>query len=143
MHAAVEHAVAELLPAVAAKTFPDWSPAGYAGETQANTGGKFSRGTALPKNRHVPERSCVACGAKMPKAQLVRIVRTGQGPIIVDNNGRESGRGAYLCHIPECWDRAIGKGALERSFKQALSTQDLRPVRDYYESNIAPPAKAL
>ena len=142
VHAVVEPAAAEPLPAVAAKTFPDWSPTEYAGETQAQTGGMFSGGTALPKNRHVPERSCVACGAKMPKSQLVRIVRTGQGPIIVDISGRESGRGAYLCHIPECWDRALGKGALERSFKQALSTQDLGPVLTYYESDIAPPATA-
>ena len=96
----------------------------------------------MPKSRHVPERSCVACGAKMPKAQLIRIVRTAQGSIVVDINGRESGRGAYLCHIPECWDRALGKGALERSFKQALSAQDLGTVQTYYESNIAPPATA-
>ena len=78
----------------------------------------------------------------MPKAQLVRVVRSNQGPIVVDTSGRESGRGAYLCHIPECWGRALGKRALERSFKQDLSNQDLEPVRAYYEANIAPPATA-
>ena len=78
----------------------------------------------------------------MPKAQLVRVVRTSQGPVVVDINGKEAGRGAYLCHIPDCWDRALGKGALERSFKQDLSNQDLDPVRAYYEANIAPPATA-
>ena len=92
----------------------------------------------MPKNRHVPERSCVACGAKMPKAQLIRVVRTSQGPIIVDTTGREAGRGAYLCRIPDCWGRAIGKGALERSFKKDLSSLELEPVRTYYEANIAP-----
>ncbi len=97
----------------------------------------------MPKNRHVPERSCVACGAKMPKAQLIRVVRTGPGPIIVDVAGREPGRGAYLCRIPNCWERAIGKGALERSFKKDLSALDLEPVRTYYEANIAPQATAL
>ncbi len=78
----------------------------------------------------------------MPKAQLVRVVRTTEGPVIVDIKGRESGRGAYLCHIPDCWGRALGKGALERSFKHDLSTRDLEPVRTYYEANIAPPATA-
>ncbi len=96
----------------------------------------------MPKSRHVPERSCVACGAKMPKAKLVRIVRTSQGPIIVDTTGRESGRGAYLCHIPECWGRALEKRALDRSFKQDLSDQDLEPIRTYFEANISPQAAA-
>ncbi len=92
----------------------------------------------MPKSRHIPERSCVACGSKMPKGQLVRIVKAGQGPITVDTTGREPGRGAYLCHTPDCWDRAIGKGALERSFKQSLSAQDLEPVRTHYQENLAP-----
>ena len=96
----------------------------------------------MPKNRHVPERSCVACGAKKPKAQLVRVVRTTDGPVIVDATGREPGRGAYLCHVPDCWGRALGKGALERSFKQNLSGQDLEAVKAYFEATIAPAATA-
>ena len=96
----------------------------------------------MPKIRHVPKRSCVACGAKMPKARLVRVARTSQGPITVDIAGRESGRGAYLCRIPDCWGRAIRKGALDRSFKKDLSAQDLESVRTYYETNIAPQTTA-
>ena len=94
----------------------------------------------MPKNRHVPNRSCVACGVKMPKAQLVRVVRKTQGSIVVDSTGRESGRGAYLCRIPECWGRALGKGALGRSLGQDISSQQLEPVRAYYDENIAPQA---
>jgi len=92
----------------------------------------------LPKNRHIPERSCVACGLKMPKAQFIRVVKTSEGPIIVDTTGRKSGRGAYLCHTPDCWERALGKGALQRSFKQDLSSQDLEAVKTYYQENLAP-----
>ena len=92
----------------------------------------------MPKSRHIPERSCVACGLKMPKAQLIRVVKTREGPIIVDTAGREAGRGAYLCHTPDCWERALGKGALQRGFKQDLSSQDLEAVRTYYEENFAP-----
>jgi len=96
----------------------------------------------LPKNRHVPERSCVACGVKMPKAQLVRVVRNTQGMVAVDTTKRESGRGAYLCRIPECWSKALGKGSLGRSLGMDPSPQDLEPVRAYYEENIASPAAA-
>jgi hypothetical protein len=96
----------------------------------------------LPKSRHVPERSCVACGNKMPKAKLIRVVQASEGSIIVDTTGRESGRGAYLCHLPECWGKALTKGPLQRSFKQDLSTKDLEPVRTYYEENLASQATA-
>ena len=73
----------------------------------------------------------------MPKAKLIRVVRTSEGSIIVDTTGRESGRGAYLCHLPECWGKALTKGPLQRSFKENLSTKDLEPVRTYYEENLA------
>jgi predicted RNA-binding protein YlxR (DUF448 family) len=78
----------------------------------------------------------------MPKAKLIRVVRASQGSIIVDTAGRESGRGAYLCHLPECWERALTKGALQRSFKQDLSTKDLAAIRTYYEENLASQATA-
>jgi predicted RNA-binding protein YlxR (DUF448 family) len=91
----------------------------------------------LPKSRHVPERSCVACGNKMPKAKLIRVVRASDGSIIVDTTGRESGRGAYLCHLPQCWRKALTKGSLQRSFKKVLSTKDLEPIQTYYEENLA------
>ncbi|MBC8279537.1 MAG: YlxR family protein [Chloroflexi bacterium] len=96
----------------------------------------------MPKNRHVPERSCVACGSKLPKTQLNRVVRTIQGPIVVDTTGREPGRGAYLCHLPDCWEKAIGKGALQRGFKQDIPAKDLEAVQAYYRENIASQASA-
>ena len=96
----------------------------------------------MPKSRHVPERSCVACGVKMAKAQLVRVVRTAQGSVAVDATGRAPGRGAYLCHSLECWDRAIGKGALKRGFGQDITSQDLDQIRAYRQENIAPQATA-
>ena len=78
----------------------------------------------------------------MAKAQLVRVVRTPQGSVAVDDTGRAQGRGAYLCRNLECWDRAVGKGILGRSLGQAIVSQDLDRVRAYYQENIAPQANA-
>ena len=91
----------------------------------------------MPKIRHVPERSCVACGSKLPKTQLIRVVRTTQGIIIVDTDGKEPGRGSYLCHLPVCWEKAIDKGALLRGFKQDIPRKDLEAVKAYFEQHIA------
>jgi predicted RNA-binding protein YlxR (DUF448 family) len=104
--------------------------------------GTYSGGPDLPKSRHVPERSCVACGVKMAKMQLVRVVRDTQGAVSVDATGRAPGRGAYLCRAPECWERAISKGTLKRSFGQDIASQDLELVQAYYQENIAPQATA-
>ena len=95
-----------------------------------------SRSVVLSKGRHIPERSCVSCGQKMPKRELVRIVRTPHGDVTVDPNGKEAGRGAYLCASPACWQKGIEKGALERSLKRSLSPRDRAQLMTFYRQVV-------
>ena len=67
--------------------------------------------------RHVPLRTCVTCGTKTDKRQLVRVVRGTAGNIAEDPTGKAPGRGAYLCPRLECWQTAIDKGRLRRALK--------------------------
>lgn len=94
---------------------------GAAAVSSTPTGWRGESGLA---KRHIPERSCVACGQKSPKRGLVRIVRTPQGAVMVDRTGKSAGRGAYLCWTSTCWERGMGKGRLERSLNAAFSAQD-------------------
>ena len=41
-------------------------------------------------------RSCVVTKEKYPKQELIRIVRTKDGNIMVDPTGKINGKGAYL-----------------------------------------------
>lgn len=41
-------------------------------------------------------RSCVVTKEKLPKRQLIRVVRTPDGKIVVDETGKVNGHGAYL-----------------------------------------------
>lgn len=41
-------------------------------------------------------RSCVITREKLPKQELVRVVRTPEGNVVVDVTGKVNGRGAYL-----------------------------------------------
>ena len=75
--------------------------------------------------RRLPQRTCVSCGSTTDKRELIRIVRTPEGRVLLDQTGKMSGRGAYLCHDPKCWEQGIGKGRLERSLKTKLSPQDV------------------
>jgi len=76
---------------------------------------------AGPKpRRKVPARSCVACHTVRAKRQLIRIVRTSDGQVVVDPTGKKSGRGAYLCAQRPCWELGLKRGVLERALKQPV-----------------------
>ncbi len=79
---------------------------------------------AAPPRRQ-PTRTCVACRTERAKRELVRIVRTPAGPVVLDSRGRLNGRGAYLCADGVCWARALKRGALEHALGSPLSP-DLR-----------------
>ncbi|HLZ28496.1 MAG TPA: YlxR family protein [Chloroflexota bacterium] len=76
--------------------------------------------------RHVPQRTCVVCRQTSAKRQLVRIVRTPDGSVRLDPTGKLSGRGAYLCVSPACWqsDARKARGALARGLKVDIITED-------------------
>ncbi|MDP6549523.1 MAG: YlxR family protein [Dehalococcoidia bacterium] len=90
----------------------------------------------MAKERHIPERSCVACGKKFPKRDLVRIRRTPEGAVVADRSGKGAGRGAYLCRSPGCWQRGVHKGGLERSLKITLSAQDRAHLLAFHQEVV-------
>ena len=64
-----------------------------------------------------PERTCIGCRRARPKAELVRLVRAGDGRVTVDRGGCAAGRGAYVCASLECVTKALAKGRLEHAFR--------------------------
>ena len=91
------------------------------------------------KNRrpkHVPQRTCVACRTTGAKRGLVRIVRGTDGTVAIDETGKKPGRGAYLCHNPECWDKALRGKVLEYALKTAVSLEDKAALQAYAESVV-------
>ncbi|TMF91663.1 MAG: YlxR family protein [Chloroflexi bacterium] len=70
----------------------------------------------MPKRRHEPRRTCVACRQEGSKDELIRLVRSGEA-VAVDPTGRAPGRGAYLHRRPECIEEARKKGGLNRALK--------------------------
>jgi predicted RNA-binding protein YlxR (DUF448 family) len=62
----------------------------------------------------------VACRTSRPKRELQRVVRTPDRQVVVDDTGRLSGRGAYVCRGTDCLNIAIKKGALARALETSL-----------------------
>ncbi len=67
--------------------------------------------------KHIPQRTCIACGTTKPKRELLRVVRTPQGAVELDAGGKKSGRGAYVCARRSCWELALKKHRLEHEFE--------------------------
>lgn len=74
--------------------------------------------------RHIPQRTCVACRSERPKREMVRIVRSPDGVVGIDPTGKRSGRGAYLCSSASCWQQALKRHALDKALKTALTAAD-------------------
>lgn len=63
--------------------------------------------------RKIPMRTCVVTKEKLPKKELVRVVRTVDG-VIVDPTGKVNGRGAYLKLDKEVIAKAKKSGIIEK-----------------------------
>ena len=79
--------------------------------------------------KKTPERLCIGCQTVHPKKELVRIVRSPEGVFSVDFKGKMPGRGAYVCHKPECFDAAVKRKRFEKAFQGAVSTEILETLR--------------
>lgn len=56
--------------------------------------------------KKIPLRSCVISKEKLPKSELIRIVRTPDGEVIIDPTGKANGKGAYLKKDIEIFEKA-------------------------------------
>ena len=70
--------------------------------------------------KKIPQRQCIGCGEMKGKKEMIRVIKTAEGEILLDATGRKNGRGAYLCPSEECLKKAIKNKGLERSFKMAI-----------------------
>lgn len=66
------------------------------------------------KTKKIPMRSCVVTKERLEKKELIRIVRTPENNIIIDEVGKANGRGAYLKKDISVIEKARDSKILER-----------------------------
>lgn len=66
------------------------------------------------KTKKIPMRSCVVTHEKLPKSELVRVVRTPEGNVVVDESGKANGRGAYLKRDLSVFEKAYNSHVLNK-----------------------------
>lgn len=78
------------------------------------------------KQKKLPLRKCVVTQEMLPKKELVRVVRTPEGDVVIDLTGKMNGRGAYLSKDLDVIRLAEKKRTLDHHLK--VKTND-----DLYE----------
>ncbi len=81
------------------------------------------------KTKKIPMRMCSGCREMKPKMELIRVVRTPEGKILIDNSGKVSGRGAYVCKNEECFNKSVKSKALSRALDALVEDEVLLQLK--------------
>lgn len=86
------------------------------------------------KVKKIPLRKCVISNERLPKASLIRIVRTPENEVKIDLTGKLNGRGAYLKRSVSVINKAAQTKKLDRhlevSVPQTLYEDLLKMIED-------------
>lgn len=82
--------------------------------------------------KKIPMRKCVATGESLPKKELIRIVRTPEGNVEIDETGKKNGRGAYLKRSVEAVEIALKKKSLNRSLECVVPMEIFDKLKEMF-----------
>ena len=85
------------------------------------------------KQKKIPMRSCVVTGEKLPKRELLRIVRTTDGTVVCDLSGKINGRGAYIKKDVDVLEKAKKTKILEKRLECTISDEIYEEVKNEIE----------
>ena len=75
------------------------------------------------KNKKIPMRSCVVTKEKLPKGELLRIVKTPEGNVKADISGKLNGRGAYIKRNIQVLEKAKKNKILDHALETTISDE--------------------
>jgi len=81
--------------------------------------------------RRVPQRTCIGCRLEQGKRTFVRIVRTPEGRVVIDESGKLNGRGAYLHPLRACWVKALKGATIKNALKVSPALEDMEALRAF------------
>ena len=67
--------------------------------------------------KKIPLRKCVVTQERLPKKDLLRIVKNNEGEVFVDLSSKANGRGSYIKKDIEVLEKAIKNKSLERALE--------------------------
>ncbi len=83
--------------------------------------------------KHVPQRTCIACRGAKGKRELIRLVSSPAG-IEIDPRGKKPGRGVYLCPCSICWERGLKTNRIEFGLRAKMSAENRQSLVEFGRS---------
>lgn len=81
------------------------------------------------KTIKIPMRTCTITREKLPKKELLRIVRTPEGEVKIDLTGKINGRGAYIKKDLSVLERARKSKVLERHLEVEIKDEVYEEIK--------------
>ena len=85
------------------------------------------------KQRKIPLRTCVITKESLPKQELLRIVRTPEGYVTVDETGKLNGRGAYIKKDISVLEKAQKSKILEKRLEIKIEDSVYEEIKNIME----------
>ena len=85
------------------------------------------------KVRKIPLRTCVITKEALPKKELLRIVRTPEGEVKVDETGKLNGRGAYIKKDIEVLNKAQKSNILAKRLECSIDDSVYEEIKKIIE----------
>ena len=79
--------------------------------------------------KKIPLRKCVVTQERLPKKDLLRIVKNNEGEVFVDLSSKANGRGAYIKNDIEVLEKAIKNKSLERALECEIPAEVYERIR--------------
>ena len=85
------------------------------------------------KVKKIPQRTCIITKEKLPKQELLRVVRAPEGYVAVDETGKMKGHGAYIKKDIAVLEKAIKSKALEKKLECNIEDSVYEEIRKIIE----------
>ena len=82
------------------------------------------------KQRKIPMRTCVVTKEKLPKKDLIRIVRNNIGEVFVDPTGKQNGKGVYLKLDSDVIDKAHKSHILDKYLEVTVNDEIYEELKE-------------
>ena len=82
------------------------------------------------KQKKIPMRMCSVTRERFPKQELLRIVKTPEGEVVIDETGKVNGHGAYIKKDLAVVEQAKKTKALSRALECEIPSEVFEKIEE-------------
>ena len=89
------------------------------------------------KQKKIPMRMCSVTRERFPKQELLRIVKTPEGEVVIDETGKVNGHGAYIKKDLAVLEQAKKTKALSRALECEIPSEVYDKIEEIIKESLA------